>query len=141
MKREISPGSGSEELEEVIGKASALGSAILDLLTSPLIHENGISRARIRFGRALEGPPGAAHGGHVALLFDHALGWHVWKAGHRGRTGRLSVRYRLPTPLDTDLELEVTSLSATDRRQVVRAELRCDSRVTAEAEGLFVRHR
>ena len=58
-------------------------------------------------------------------------------------TGRLSIRYRHPTPLDVDLRFEARVVRHSGRRLVARA--RClaprvdgGQEVTAEAEALFV---
>jgi acyl-CoA thioesterase FadM len=58
-------------------------------------------------------------------------------------TARLSIRYRLPTPLDVQLRFEARVVRHSGRRLVARA--RClapttdgGTEVTAEAEALFV---
>ena len=58
----------------------------------------------VRLDRSREGPPARAHGGLVAGIFDDVLSGVPWlvDAGPMV-TGRLSIRYRRPTPLDVDL--------------------------------------
>ncbi len=86
-----------------------------------------------------EGPPGAVHGGYLAGLFDDLLG-HTLRLhpGARAVTGRLTVRYRKPTPLDTPLRFEARLDNVSGRR--LQSTVRClvDGVVTAEAQGLFV---
>ena len=86
-----------------------------------------------------EGPPGAVHGGYLAGLFDDLLG-HTLRLvpGTRAVTGRLTVRYRKPTPLNTPLRFEARLDSVSGRR--VQSTVRClvDGGITAEAQGLFV---
>jgi acyl-coenzyme A thioesterase PaaI-like protein len=94
--------------------------------------------ARGSFGAAYEGPPGYVHGGWVALAFDEALGMANAVSGHPGMTARLTVRYRKPTPLRTDLELHARTARVDGRRISTVATLRAGEVVTAEAEGLFV---
>lgn len=106
---------------------------------------------RVRLDRLREGPPRAAHGGVLAGLFDELLGGGQRLAGGPpGVTGRLTVRYRRPTPLDADLELRVWVHDDRERRVVVRGECvvldpdGSDSAgeaapVTAEAEAIFLR--
>src|SRR4029079_6357319 len=53
------------------------------------------------FGPAYEGPPGCWHGGYVAAAFDEVLGSTQSLSGAPGMTGRLTVNYRSPTPLET----------------------------------------
>ena len=61
------------------------------------------AEARVRFGRHHQGPPGIVHGGLLATLVDEAMG----TVPHDGRgvrvTSEMTVRYRRPTPIDTDL--------------------------------------
>lgn len=54
-----------------------------------------------------EGPPGLVHGGFVALLFDQVIQHHNCDVGQAGKTTRLDVAYRAPTPLATELRFEV----------------------------------
>ena len=94
--------------------------------------------ARGSFGAAYEGPPGYVHGGWVALAFDEALGMANAVSGHPGMTARLTVRYRKPTPLRTELALHARTERVEGRRISTVATLRAGDVVTAEAEGLFV---
>jgi len=94
--------------------------------------------------RSREGPPARVHGGYVAGLFDDVLSGvpSLVDAGPVV-TGRLSIRYRHPTPLDVDLRFEARVVRHSGRRLVARAcclAPRADGgqEVTAEAEALFV---
>jgi len=95
--------------------------------------------ARVRFGYAYEGPPGHVHGGYVAAVFDELLGYTQTLSGEVGFTGKLTVRYREPTPLHTDLRLVGRLKRVDGRRILTRGELFADDKRTADAEGLFVR--
>jgi acyl-coenzyme A thioesterase PaaI-like protein len=90
------------------------------------------------FHAAYEGPPGYVHGGWIALGFDEILGMANIASGHPGMTGRLSIRYRRPTPLHRPIEFEGWTDQVDGRRVVTRGTLTVDGSVTAEAEGLFV---
>lgn len=93
----------------------------------------------VRLDRLREGPPRSAHGGVVAGLFDELLGVAQRLAGNaEAVTGRLTVRYRLPTPIDTELRLEAWVHERRGRRVLARARCLADEVVTAEAEALFV---
>jgi acyl-coenzyme A thioesterase PaaI-like protein len=94
--------------------------------------------ARGAFGVAAQGPPGYVHGGWVALAFDEALGMANSAAGHAGVTGRLTVRYRRPTPLHTEVTLEARTVRVDGRRISTVGALRAGSVLTAEADALFV---
>ena len=90
------------------------------------------------FGDACEGPPGYVHGGWIALAFDEALGIANVAGDRPGMTGRLTVRYRRPTPLHTEVVLETWVDRVDGRRFTVVGTMTVDGTVTAEAEGLFV---
>ncbi len=97
-------------------------------------------RGRVVCGRMYEGPPGAVHGGYIAGLFDDILGACLSLVdGPSGVTGRLTVRYRRPTPLETPLVFEARPTEVRARRMRAEAVLLVDGVRTAEAEALFVR--
>jgi acyl-coenzyme A thioesterase PaaI-like protein len=93
----------------------------------------------VRFGAAYEGPPGSVHGGCIAGGFDEILGRAGAEAGAPAVTGTLKVRYRHPTPLETDLTYVGILVTVSGRRVRTRGELWAGDVMTAEAEGLFVR--
>jgi acyl-coenzyme A thioesterase PaaI-like protein len=99
----------------------------------------GVVRATVNLGLAYEGPPGLVHGGHVAMLLDQLLGQANGIHGVAAMTGTLTVKYRRPTPLMTDLVLEATPPEVVgERKCITRGVIRVSGEVTAEAEGLFV---
>jgi acyl-coenzyme A thioesterase PaaI-like protein len=97
----------------------------------------------VRLDRLREGPPRSAHGGVLAGLFDELLGGgQRLNGGPPGVTGRLTVRYRRPTPLGVDLRLRVWIHDERKRRVTVRGDCVVvgeDARPTAEAEAVFLR--
>lgn len=113
---------------------------VVSPLAPPIEYEyrNGRLFGRGVFHAAYEGPPGYVHGGWVALGFDEILGMANIASGHPGMTGRLSVRYRRPTPLHRPVEFEGWTEQVDGRRVMTRGTLAVDGSVTAEAEGLFV---
>ncbi len=100
--------------------------------------EDAITTGSVTFGVVFEGPPGCAHGGHVAGFFDQILGYHTLELGLPAMTASLTVHYRRPTPLFTRLRFEVRIQEAKGRKIVVRGALRVGDEVVAEADGLFV---
>jgi acyl-coenzyme A thioesterase PaaI-like protein len=91
------------------------------------------------FDSAYEGPPGCVHGGFVAAAFDEALGLVQTLAGQPGMTGRLTIHYRSPTPLNTELRIEARVDRVEGRKTFCLGELYAGDRLCAEAEGLFIR--
>jgi acyl-coenzyme A thioesterase PaaI-like protein len=94
--------------------------------------------ARGVFTAAFEGPPGYVHGGYVALAFDEVLGIANVASGYGGLTGRLTVRYRRPTPLHTELRFVARVARVDGRRLTTVGSVYDGDTLTAEAEGLFV---
>jgi acyl-coenzyme A thioesterase PaaI-like protein len=99
--------------------------------------DNGAA-GTVTFGSAYEGPPGHVHGGYVAAAFDELLGMAQSVSGRMGMTGRLTVHYRKPTPLRTELRLESTVDSVNGRKIVCTGRLFAGDDLCAEAEGLFI---
>lgn len=106
--------------------------------TATYAFADGVLDVRVRFGAAYEGPPGYVHGGVVALAFDELFGMCNVCNGQGGLTGRLSVRYRKPTPLHRELRMTAWQDHHEGRRMRVRGTIHVDDVLTAEAEGLFV---
>lgn len=100
--------------------------------------EDGRILGRATFGAAYEGPPGCVHGGFIAAAFDEVLGSTQSLSGAPGMTGRLTVHYRSPTPLHTELRFE-GSLDRVDGRKIhTTGRLWAGEVLCAEAEGLFI---
>jgi hypothetical protein len=53
-------------------------------------------------------------------------------------TGTLTVRYRRPTPLYTDLRFEGRLVDVQGRKVLTRGTVSAAGRLTAEADGLFI---
>jgi acyl-coenzyme A thioesterase PaaI-like protein len=97
-----------------------------------------VMRGRATFGAAYEGPPGCVHGGFVAAAFDEVLGSTQSLSGSPGMTGRLTVHYRSPTPLHTELRFEGTLERVDGRKIHTKGRLWAGEVLCAEAEGLFI---
>ncbi len=95
-------------------------------------------RAAAWFDYPYEGPPSCVHGGVIAATFDEILGAANMVAGNPGMTGTLTVRYRKPTPLRTELRLEARFLEREGRKIRTWAAMYHDDVLTAEADGLFI---
>lgn len=95
-------------------------------------------RGRARFGYAYEGPPTCVHGGVLAETFDEMLGAANVLTGRGGMTGTLTVRYRRPTPLLADLDLEARQVSHEGRKLYCWAGIYHRGALTAEADAVFI---
>ncbi len=95
-------------------------------------------RGLANFGFAYEGPPTCVHGGVIAELLDEVLGAANIVAEHAAMTGTLTVRYRSPTPLNTDLRVEARFVRQEGRKIFAWGGVYHGDVLTAEAEGLFI---
>jgi acyl-coenzyme A thioesterase PaaI-like protein len=91
-----------------------------------------------QFSNGHTGPPDTVHGGWVAYAFDEILGWANVQAGFPGMTGKLTIRYRKPTPIGVPVEFRVPWPSVTGKVVHAHGTLTADGTITAEADGLFV---
>jgi acyl-coenzyme A thioesterase PaaI-like protein len=96
------------------------------------------TRGVVRFGARYEGPPGCVNGGYVAAALDEVLGLSAARSGMQAVTGRLTVSYRKPTPLEKELALTGHLVRVDGRKITVEAHLRDGDELLAEAEGLFL---
>lgn len=124
--------SASFESSPFIGQANPLSPPLRLQELDGKVHARGV------FGSAYEGPPGCVHGGYVAGAFDELLGATQSLSGAPGMTGTLTVRYRSPTPLHTELRF-VGELARVEGRKIFTVgTLHAGDRLCAEAEGIFI---
>ncbi len=104
-----------------------------------LTFRDGAIHGRVEFPATWAGPSDCAHGGMIAATFDELLAG-VNVANQLGAmTGTLTVRYRHPTPLRREISMEAHSTGTEGRKVFAHGEMRDGDRVTAEAEGVFIR--
>ncbi len=96
------------------------------------------AEGRVSFGSAYEGPPGCVHGGFVAAAFDEVLGFTQSLGGSPGFTGTLVVRYRVPTPLHTQLRFEGRIDRVEGRKTFASGQVFAGDQLCAESEAIFV---
>jgi acyl-coenzyme A thioesterase PaaI-like protein len=94
--------------------------------------------AEANFDYPYEGPPTCVHGGVIAETFDEVLGSANMVAGNPAMTGTLTVRYRKPTPLHTDLRIVARCTGREGRKIFTWAGMYDGDVMTAEAEGIFI---
>jgi acyl-coenzyme A thioesterase PaaI-like protein len=85
-----------------------------------------------------EGPPGCVHGGAIALAFDELLGAANIAAGSPGMTGTLTIWYRKPTPIRTELRVEARYESREGRKITTTGRIYNGEELTAESQGIFI---
>ncbi|HEY3141166.1 MAG TPA: PaaI family thioesterase [Acidimicrobiales bacterium] len=116
----------------MLGRANPLAPPLM------LWAEDEVMHGLATFDAAYEGPPGCVHGGYIAAAFDEVLGSTQSLAGQPGMTGRLTVNYRSPTPLRTELRFTARVVEVSGRKTFTHGTLHAGDRLCAEAEGLFI---
>ena len=99
------------------------------------------AEGRVCFGSDHQGAPGLVHGGLLATLLDEVMGF-VQHAGDAVRvTAEMTVRYRRPVPVGTDLVCRARVVDTTGRRLTMHAAITAagdPERVLAEADATYV---
>ena len=99
------------------------------------------TEGRARFGPEHTGPPGLVHGGLLATFADEVMG-SVEHGGTGLRlTSDMTLRYRQPVPLDTDLVCRAHVDDVSGRRFTVVAEITtadAPNAVLTEATATYV---
>lgn len=108
----------------------------LDIWADPAQKNRALGR--VLFGRGYEGAPGVVHGGHVAAIFDELLGFVQGFSDRPGMTGTLTITYRAPTPLLTELRLEGDYEGCERRKILTSGRLYAGELLLAEARGVFI---
>lgn len=119
----------------VSGQENPLGLAIR------LRREDDCAVATVRFDAACAGLPEITHGGAVAAVFDDLMGFVLVSLNLLvGYTARLTVSYRAPVPLRTEIEFRGRLTRHEGRKLFIEATARAASsgQLLAEAEGLFI---
>jgi acyl-coenzyme A thioesterase PaaI-like protein len=102
--------------------------------------ETGEVLARCMFTRQHVGPPGRVHGGSVATLLDHVVGFATAAVGKSGMTAGLDLRYKGATPYNVPLLIRARYTHSEGRKHFATGEIVADGVVTASALGVFINH-
>jgi hypothetical protein len=92
------------------------------------------AEGRVTFPVVYEGPPGLVHGGFLAVFFDCAIQHHNCATDLSGKTRSLSVKFRRPTPILTELRFDITRAQI-DRGVTSTARLLLDDEVLCIGEA------
>lgn len=92
----------------------------------------------VTFGPAFEGALGRVHGGMVAAVFDDLMGYVLAMIREPAFTGRLTVNYKAPMPMETPVEFRAWMRERSGRKLFVDAEAKLGDKVLATAEILFI---
>ncbi len=91
-------------------------------------------------GREHQGWTGRVHGGIVTTLLDEAMAQFLYRRHETAVTAELTVRFRLPVPVERELLVEARQTGARGRLLMLEAKARLvDGTVVATAQGKFLR--
>jgi hypothetical protein len=88
---------------------------------------------RVTFPLIYEGPPGLVHGGFLGVFFDCVMQHHNCVTGLSGKTRTLTVTFRRPTPVLTELGFDIAR-SQVERGIASTARLLLDDEVLCIGE-------
>ncbi|OBG64989.1 MULTISPECIES: hypothetical protein [unclassified Mycobacterium] len=88
---------------------------------------------RVNFPLVYEGPPGLVHGGFLGVFFDCVIQHHNCVTGLSGKTRSLTVTFRRPTPISTELRFDIAR-SQIERGIASTARLLLDGEVLCSGE-------
>ncbi len=99
---------------------------------------DGAVITEVEFGPAFEGAPGRLHGGVLAGVFDDVLGAAMAQEREPGFTGRLTVHYLAPVPVERPITIRTWVGERQGRKLFVHGEATHDGTVVARADALFI---
>lgn len=100
--------------------------------------ESHDARTTTTLGLAYQGPPGRVHGGWVATLLDHVMGYAAGTVDQWIFTRSLTVDYENATPLFEELEITARVDEIDGRKIWVVGEIRAGGAIVAKARGLWL---
>ena len=104
-----------------------------------LFVEGDVAVGELTFSASYEGAPGWVHGGMIAAAIDQVLGFLQLHRGIPSVTGRLTVHYRRPTPIETPIRIEAVPGEDRGRQCALSARLLVAGSLAAAADAVFVR--
>jgi acyl-coenzyme A thioesterase PaaI-like protein len=90
-------------------------------------------RCTVELGPACEGPPGHAHGGVIAGLYDDATAFLTRLLTETCMASELTVHYRRPVPIGRPLHIDARVAGRDGRRIYTEAEMRDGDTTVARA--------
>jgi hypothetical protein len=91
------------------------------------------------YSSVYQGAPGLVHGAVISATYDELLAMANLAQKTSGPTARLTVRYRQPTPIETELRYEAWVDQSKERYVLTRGRCYAGETLVSDAEGIFVR--
>ena len=128
------PDSGHQAQMSLVGGRSHPAAPQLALQATP---DGAVGEVVI--GPVFQGGPGLVHGGVIALLVDHTMGYVANRQLGPAMTVRLDLKYRRPTPLGIPLTVAARLDRVDGRKLYLSASIAAQDNVTVEANAVFLR--
>ncbi|GAA5228966.1 PaaI family thioesterase [Paeniglutamicibacter antarcticus] len=116
-------------------------SGVLNPIAPPVtlrVMDDHTANTTTTLGLAYQGPPGRVHGGFVASLLDHIMGYAAGTVGTWIFTRSLTVDYDHAVPLFEELAISARVDHIDGRKIWVVGEIRAEGSVVARARGLWL---
>ena len=88
-------------------RSTSAGSTRASRSTSSIASTADTAEGRVTFPVVYEGPPGLVHGGFLAVFFDCVIQHQNCATELSGKTRSLTVKFRRPTPILTELTFDI----------------------------------
>lgn len=96
---------------------------------------------KVWYGPEVTGPPGHAHGGSIAAVLDHAMGFVCWVGGYPVVAANISINFHISVPLRTVCTVECWVDGVDGKKVVTRGRIFDTEKpdtVYSTGDGLFI---
>ena len=96
---------------------------------------------KLWYGPEATGPPGHAHGGSIAAVLDHVMGFACWVAGYPVVAANISINFLVSVPLRTVCTVECWVDGVDGKKVVTQGRIfdpEAPDTVFATGDGLFI---
>ena len=96
---------------------------------------------KLWYGPEATGPPGHAHGGSIAAVLDHTMGFACWVAGYPVVAANISINFHISVPLRTVCTVECWVDGVDGKKVVTQGRIfdpQAPDTVFATGDGLFI---
>lgn len=131
-------GTFADTAVELIDRTALMGRSNPWAPPMRVVVEGAEVRCELAFAEVHVGAPGMVHGGVLSAVMDQLFGYALVMSHRRGFTGRLTIRYLRPTPLQRAVRCRAWLGEVSGRRVMVHGDLQLEGEVLVEAEALMI---
>lgn len=123
--------------QQDLSPVSGMANPIAPYLKATYLGQDRIE-GTVNFSSSYEGGPGLVHGGFIAAVFDELLGKLQSYLERPGLTGKLTVRFIKPCPVNTEYRVEGAVTKISGRKISTEACMLLNGEQMATASALFI---